>query len=255
MAMNQNVRKLRKILGIGMLLVSALLKVTTYASEGVPQEDKKVAHPFTVCIDPGHQAKGDSKTEPIAPGSSQRKARVASGTAGVATKKAEYVVNLEAALKLKELLVEQGYTVVMTRETHDVNISNAERAQLANTKKADMTVRIHCDSISNGGKTGATIIVPAKEGHYTQAIYPKSYAFATCLKEALEESSVKVNGIFERSDMTGFNWSTVPVVILEMGFMSNYQEDQMLSDPSYQQKLMQATTKALGVYRDNQTQK
>ncbi|MDF2597078.1 MAG: N-acetylmuramoyl-L-alanine amidase, partial [Clostridia bacterium] len=51
---------------------------------------------FTVCIDPGHQAKGDPRGEPIAPGSANKKARVSSGTSGVGTKKAEYQVNLEA---------------------------------------------------------------------------------------------------------------------------------------------------------------
>ncbi|MEG0579786.1 MAG: N-acetylmuramoyl-L-alanine amidase, partial [Niameybacter sp.] len=53
----------------------------------------------------------------------------------------------------------------------------------------------------------------------------------------------------ERSDMTGFNWSTVPVVIFEMGFMSNYNEDQMLSNPAYQTKLMEAVGEALDTYK------
>ncbi len=204
--------------------------------------------PFVVCIDPGHQAKGDAKGEPIAPGSSSRKARVSSGTTGVATKKAEYVVNLEAGMILKRLLEEKGYTVVMTRTTNDINISNCERAQVANRAKADMTIRLHCDSIANGGKSGALLLVPSKTGKYTKDIYPASKAYADLLKKALQEAGVKVNGIFERSDMTGFNWSQVPVVIFEMGFMSNYNEDRMLSDKAYQTKLMQAVVSAIEAY-------
>lgn len=206
---------------------------------------------FVVCIDPGHQAKGDSKTEPIAPGSGSRKARVSSGTSGVATKKAEYAVNLEAALILRDLLTQKGYKVVMTRETNEVNVSNAERAQIANQAKADMTIRLHCDSIDNGGKSGAVLLVPAKNGKHTSGIYAASYAYAELLKKALQEEGVKVNGIFERGDMTGFNWSTVPVVIFEMGFMSNWNEDRMLADKAYQTKLMQAVTKSMEAY--NQT--
>lgn len=206
--------------------------------------------PFVVCIDPGHQAKGDGKPEPIAPGSGQTKARVSSGTAGVGTKKAEYLVNLEASLILKELLNAKGYQVVMTRETNEVNISNAERASLSNKAKADMTIRIHCDSIGNGGKTGATILVPSKESKYTKNIYPSSYQYANLLKDALTQKGVKVNGVFERNDMTGFNWSQVPVVILEMGFMSNWNEDQMLSNPSYQRKLMEAVVTSLDSYKE-----
>lgn len=204
---------------------------------------------FIVCIDPGHQAKGDPKGEPIAPGSGSKKARVASGTAGVGTKKPEYAVNMEAGLILKELLTQKGYQVVMTRETNEVNVSNVERAQIANKAKADMTIRLHCDSIANGGKSGAVLIVPAKTGKYTAGIYPESYRYAECLKKALGEAGVKVNGIFERSDMTGFNWSQVPVVIFEMGFMSNWTEDKMLCDKAYQTKLMQAVVSALEAYK------
>ncbi len=203
---------------------------------------------FTVCIDPGHQAKGDAKAEPIAPGSGQRKARVSSGTSGVGTKKAEYKVNLEAAIILKELLQAKGYQVVMTRETHDINISNAERAEVANKAKADMTIRLHCDSIGNSGKSGVVLLVPAKKGAHTAAIYEPSYKYAQLLKESLQTRGIKVNGIFERSDITGFNWSRVPVVIFEMGFMSNWSEDKMLSDKNYQTKLMQAVTQSLEVY-------
>mgnify|MGYP003196188476 CR=1 FL=1 len=205
---------------------------------------------FVVCIDPGHQAKGDPKGEPIAPGSSSKKARVASGTAGVGTKKPEYAVNMEAGLILKQLLEQRGYKVVMTRETNEVNVSNVERAQIANEAKADMTIRLHCDSIGNSGKMGSVLIVPSKTGRYTAGIYPASYKYAECLKKALTESGVKVNGIFERSDMTGFNWSRVPVVIFEMGFMSNWTEDKMLCDKNYQTKLMQAVVKALDEYQE-----
>ena len=40
----------------------------------------------------------------------------------------------------------------MTRESHDVNISNSERAILANHKNANMVIRIHADSLDNSSK-------------------------------------------------------------------------------------------------------
>lgn len=212
---------------------------------------KKNEDDFIVCIDPGHQGKGDSRGEPVAPNSSNTKPRVSSGTAGVATKNPEHVINLEASLILKELLLQKGYTVVMTREKADVNISNAERAQIANNAKADITIRIHCDSINDGGKTGTVILVPAKDGKYTNGIFEDSNRYAQILKNKLQESNIKVNGIFERSDITGFNWSTVPVVILEMGFMSNYNEDKMLADKLYQMKLMECVSNAIDEYKNN----
>ncbi|ONI45064.1 N-acetylmuramoyl-L-alanine amidase [Candidatus Epulonipiscioides gigas] len=222
-------------------------------SEQVTQESPPTSEPieneFIVCIDPGHQQKGDSKQEPIAPGSTNKKARVSSGTSGVSTKKPEHTINLEASIILKQILENDGIKVVMTREVADVNISNAERAQISNEVNADITIRIHCDSINNPSKTGATILIPSDTSNYTKAIYEESQKFAKHLKTALADSGIKVNGIFKRDDMTGFNWSQVPVIILEMGFMSNWNEDQMLANPAYQKKLMEAVAVAIKKYK------
>ena len=138
----------------------------------------------------------------------------------------------------------------MTREDNDVNISNAERAEIANNAKADMTIRIHCDSLKDTNKTGASILIPSSKSNRTKAIYEESNKFANILKENLKKQGIKVNGIFERDDITGFNWSTVPVVILEMGFMSNYCEDKMLCDTNYQKKLMSIVADSLEIYKE-----
>lgn len=202
----------------------------------------------TICIDPGHQKKGDSKLEPISPGSGNKKPRVSQGTEGIGSKKAEYEVNLEASLLLKDFLIKKGYNVIMTRENHEVNISNAERAEIANKANADMTIRIHCDSLKDSSKSGTTILVPSSKANNTKVIYEESNKFATILKDNLKKQGIKVNGIFERNDITGFNWSRVPVVILEMGFMSNYSEDKMLCDKNYQEKLMKIVSDSLDEY-------
>ena len=81
----------------------------------------------TVCIDPGHQGRGNYGTEPVGPGSGTRKTKVSSGTYGRYSRKNEYQVVLEIALKLQKELEHKGYKVVMTRTSHNVNISNAER--------------------------------------------------------------------------------------------------------------------------------
>jgi len=154
---------------------------------------------------------------------------------------------------LKELLEAKGYKVVMTRETNDINISNSERATVANDAKADMTIRIHCDSIDNSSTSGAVLLVPSKKSKYTASIYGESYKYAELLKKALTDNKVKVRAIVERSDMTGFNWSKVPVVIFEMGFMSNWSEDKMLSDKKYQTKLMNAVVSSLEAYNKTLT--
>ncbi len=229
------------IIAIGIILLGTsnpyvkLDKVTNLINRGVSSNKE-----ILIYIDPGHQEKGDSNLEPIAPGSPNKKPRVSSGATGVATKKPEYVLNLEASTVLKNILESKGFKVKMTREAHDVNISNAERATLANKDKANMVIRIHADSLDNSGKTGASILIPQENGKYTSSIYEPSYKCAEFIKFSMERSNVQVNGIFQRDDLTGFNWSQVPVVLVEMGFLSNYNEDQMMSNPKYQRKLMQS---------------
>jgi|GEM_PF-3206645 len=102
--------------------------------------------PLTGCLiglDPGHQAVGNYDLEPIAPGSSKKKAKVSSGTQGRFTRVAEYIVNLQVALKLRNKLEALGATVIMTRDTHDVDISNSERACMMNDAVVDCWLRIH----------------------------------------------------------------------------------------------------------------
>ena len=56
---------------------------------------------------------------------------------------------------------------------------------------------------------------------------------------------MKNRGVIERDDITGFNWSTVPVVLVEMGFLSNSDEDKLLSSNDYQEKISDALTKGI----------
>ncbi|MGL4992234.1 MAG: N-acetylmuramoyl-L-alanine amidase family protein [Sarcina sp.] len=205
-----------------------------------------LADSFKICIDPGHQKKGDFKVEEVAPGSPFTKARVSSGTKGVATGKWEYEIVLDTANILKNLL-EQENKVILTRKIHDVNISNKERAEIGN--KSDLCIRLHCDSIKDSSKRGATILIPAKDSKHTKKIYEDSKKFAIKLETNLKKEGIKVNGIFERSDITGFNFSKVPVIILEMGFMSNYEDDRLLNTKSYQEKLMKCMTKSVNEYK------
>ncbi len=203
---------------------------------------------YLICIDPGHQSKGNPNGEPVAPGSPYQKAKVSSGTVGISTKKPEYILNLDASINLKHILIDKGFDVIMTRETNDVDISNSQRAILANDNRANMVVRIHADSSDNTSITGASILVPSQNGKYTSSIFEPSYKCANLIKNKMDTDGFKVNGIFERDDLTGFNWSQVPVVLVEMGFMSNYNEDEMMSNKDYQTKMMQSIADGIEEY-------
>jgi N-acetylmuramoyl-L-alanine amidase len=242
------------IIAMGIILIgtsnplSTINKTTGLISRGIKNEKINDNNKYLIFIDPGHQAKGDQNPEPIGPGSPYQKARVSSGTEGIATKKPEYILNLEASIVLKHILEGKGYTVMMSRETHDVNISNSERAIMANEKNADLAIRIHADSLDNSSKTGASILIPEEGGKYTAPIFEESNDCAGFIKTNMQNAGIGLNGIFQRGDLTGFNWSKVPVVLIEMGFMSNYNEDQMMSNPDYQKKLMQSVADGVEEY-------
>lgn len=195
-------------------------------------------------IDPGHQAQGNSDTEPVAPGSSEMKAKVASGTAGTSTGIAEYVTDLEISLKLRDALQALGCTVYMTRETHDVDISNMERAVMMNELGADLVLRLHCDGSTDSSANGIGMFV-----RETGDAQQESEEAANVLLESMCESTgARARGVFLRDTYTGLNWSTVPCILVEMGFMSNPEEDEKLNDPAYQDLLVEGMVEGICRY-------
>lgn len=192
-----------------------------------------------IAIDAGHQAKGNSEKEPVGPGASTTKAKVSSGTQGVATGIPEYKLTLEVALRLRDECIAQGYNVLMIRETNDVNISNAERAILANEQQVAAFVRIHADGAENSSANGITVLCQTKDNPYCGKYYKKSRALADALSKNLEQMTGATNrGISEVDNMSGINWCTVPVAIVEMGFMTNEAEDRKMATEEYQIKLV-----------------
>lgn len=202
-------------------------------------EKKKSTKPLVICIDPGHQSKANTALEPLGPGSNEMKIKVAGGTTGVVTKKPEYVLSLEASLKLGEILKKRGYKVIFTRTTNNVNLSNKERAEIANKNNADLFLRIHADGSNDHSTKGFSVLTPSKENPYIPSLYKDSLLISQKIVEELKkEQSTNVKGISYRDDLTGFNWSKVPVTLIELGFMTNPEEDQKLSDPQYLTNLL-----------------
>lgn len=229
---------------IGLLIMLSLLIGSAMPLDG---QAKSTSKKETICIDPGHQKKQNLEKEPVAPRSKVMKVKVSAGTSGVKTKIPEYKLNLQVGLKLKAALVKKGYRVHMTRTTHDVNISNAERAKYCNAKKAALTVRIHADGSTDRKVEGISVLYP--DDQVTKAINKTSKKQATImLKHLIESTKAKKSygtGLVPRKDLTGFNWSKTPVVLIEMGFMSNPTEDQKLASDSYQKKLVNGMVKGI----------
>jgi N-acetylmuramoyl-L-alanine amidase len=198
-----------------------------------------------IVVDAGHGGKSTSATEPVSPGSSTMKAKNVSGATGNWTKTPESVITLNVAQKLRDNLSSKGYTVIMTRNSASETISNIERAEIGNNNNAALVIRIHADSADGSSAKGASMLVPGEVG-YAKDIYKISQSYGkTIFNTLLNEVGMKSRGIVTRTDLTGFNWSKVPVVLIEMGFLSNEEEDRLLATDAYQEKIAKSLSNGI----------
>ncbi|AEY67993.1 N-acetylmuramoyl-L-alanine amidase [Clostridium sp. BNL1100] len=206
---------------------------------------------LTVCIDPGHgKTTGSNKeTEPIAPNAEIQKAANASGTMGVATGISEASLNLTVAKKLRESLKQNGAKVIMVRETEVCGLTNVERAKFWNSSKVDLTIRIHGNGTNDSSVSGVLMMIPGNKYIKDKELLKNSRkAGELVLAGVIEHTKAKSRGIQETSELTGFNWSRVPVILLEMGFMTNPEEDKRLNTDDYQNKMVAGITEGLIKY-------
>ena len=202
-----------------------------------------------ICVDAGHGLNSSKQQENIAPNSKLTKPAFVSGTKGQVYTEEE--LNLIIALKLQAKLEENGASVYMTRTTHETSLSNIGRAIYANDLAADISIKIHADGSNDSSVNGISILVPSTEYVDDDICASSKTAGSLILDNIVAQTGAKNRGIISRNDMTGFNWSTVPVILIESGFMTNVQEDALLSTDEYQNKIVQGIVDGVIAYFDS----
>lgn len=200
-----------------------------------------------ICVDPGHcvtPETGKGHRELVSPLSDETKPLYTTGTAGANL--TEEKLNLSVGLQLRDALEALGAEVVMTREVSEITISGIERCEIAHEAGADVAVRIHADGSTDPSVHGVSVLIPAGDLLGTPSIVESSTRLGELMVDAVAaRTGAKNLGTIPRTDMTGFNFSEIPTVLIEMGFMTNAQEDANLERAEYQAQIVDGMVQAI----------
>jgi N-acetylmuramoyl-L-alanine amidase len=133
-------------------------------------------------------------------------------------------------------------------------MGNVARARIANRAGAALFLRVHADGSASGDARGSHTLTPALRSGWTDDVYQTSRRAAGLVQtELVRALGFPDRGIQERSDFTGFNWADVPVILVELGFMTNPIEDRQLARPAVRRRaavgLCRGTLRFIGLPR------
>ena len=201
-----------------------------------------------VCVDPGHQRTSQVETVQAGPNFRSTKTTQIGMAKGIVTKRMESQVVLEISMQLRNRLMEMGAAVVTTREMQDTFVGMLERADIPNCAEADFVLRLHCNSRSGDPSIqGLEVYCPLSSSYARATADTAEYtALGETLLNAMKDATGMRKGNCKLNDnYVGNNWSMMPSFLVEMGYMTNMEEDLLLSNPEYQRRLVEGMAQGI----------
>lgn len=175
----------------------------------------------------------------------------------------EKTVNFDVTLKLRDELERRGYTVSLTRET-DHDLSLADRVAFKEAENADLFVSIHANAHRQASARGSLILY--YDNRYPQARYPASAEmaalsdmnrqFARSVLDGLVAEAGTIDMGIVPSSVYVVRRGTMPSILVELAFLSNWQDAEMLADEQVRENMALGLANGienfwpLGVFRD-----
>lgn len=225
----------------------------TIAVEGkgyyLPRDMVRGLEDYVIVLDAGHQLQEDIGKEAIGPGGKETEQKMDVGHTGVYTGQPEHEVTMTICEKLKTELEKRGYTVYLTRSNSGTNSSYKERAEVANKLNADAYLTIHNGYSDDPAVRGLGAVCQTAKSPYISDLYAENKDLCTkLLQRAVHATGSKKLDIRETDDLSGINWCRVPMAMLELGYLSNENDDRLLTSDQYLQKLVEGLADGLGNY-------
>lgn len=225
---------------------------TSQSTSTVPTTTEKKGElaGFKILIDAGHGCTKEY-VEPKYPGATETTVENSStGATGVVTHKREGELTLQVALLLQKSLEKLGADVHMVRTTEGTPMSLRERAEMGNKLKVDLAFRIHADGIEDSTVRGASLLYPAPDYVGEKLSKTSKKASEIILKNYIKATEFNDRGTVARNDLVGFNFSKVPTVLIELGFMTNPDEDRLMFQKDFQKKMVEGITDGIKEYKN-----
>jgi N-acetylmuramoyl-L-alanine amidase len=226
-------------------LFGALLVLSQAGTQPQPAQAQSTSQ-FIVCIDPGHPS--ETARGAAAHGLSENR------------------LNWQVAVRLQRRLSQLGVTTVMTKSSENQYVTNMQRAEIANKYGCALFLRLHCDA---GGGTGYTWYYPDRSGtkygvsgpprdvqiSSRNAAYVLNEAMKPVLKGYLRSNPIKTDaatGVGGRQGgvLTGSIFSRVPTALIEMCYITQKRDAQVIASDKGQEKMAEAIAAGVVAWRD-----